>query len=127
MDSNDGTWKYEMFYYFACSIEIGLVWYFISIFASLLFLVVYYGILLLLSFLLVKMSVLLLKKKLFKMKENIRRLVVFFLFFISIIITGSLLKLTKPLITPLINNTNKAKSEKENINVQKEVFVKDTL
>jgi hypothetical protein len=102
LSSNDGTWKYELFFFLLCSVEIGLGWYFVVKFAGLLILSVYFGIFILLVFLLTKVLTKIFLPTLSKLKDKKQKNSIFVLILIAIVLSGLILKLTTPALRPII-------------------------
>ncbi len=114
--SNDGTWRYELFFILLCSVEIGLVWYFIVKFAGLLILLVYFGIFFLLVSLLTKVLTKIFLPTLSKLKDKKEKNSIFFFILIAIVLSGLILKLSIPPLRPIIQMIVPEKVQTKNDN-----------
>ena len=119
LNSNDGTWRYELFFFLLCSVEIGLVWYFVGEFAGLLILLVFFGIFFLLVFLLTKVLTKIFLPTLSKLKDKKQESSIFVLILIAIVLSGLILKLTTPSLRPIIQMIVPEKVQTKNGNNNK--------
>lgn len=103
LTSNDGTKKYELFFFLLCSVEIGLVWYFVVKFAGLLIMLGVYGIFLLLVYLLTIALVKILIRPLAKAKEKRRKNSIFLLMLVAMLLSGLIMKISMPLLKTVID------------------------
>lgn len=92
VDSSNGNWRYELFYFLSCSIFIGLTWYFMSIFSPLLITLLIYGSFLLLIYLIARTFVFFLPKLIKKTSPKVSQYVHFFSIFCAIIIAALIWK-----------------------------------
>lgn len=100
--SDDGTRKYELFFFLLCSVEIGLVWYFVVKFGGLLILLAFFGIFFLIVFLLTNVLTKIFLRPLSKTKDKKRKNLIFVLILVSILLSGLILKLSDPLLGPIL-------------------------
>ncbi len=107
IDSNNGSKKYELFYFLACSIELGFLWYFVLIFKTLLSLLAFYGLFILLLYGIFKILLLILTKWLINYKSKTRRNLLALMLIISSIISGLILLFLLNLFEPWLKEVFK--------------------
>jgi hypothetical protein len=119
LSSNDGAKKYELFFFLLCSVEMGLIWYFVVKFAGLLILLAFFGIFFLLVFAWTQLLTRIFIKPLERTKENKRKNLIFLMIIVAILLSGIILKLTAPLLRPLIEKMVPEKVQTKNQNADK--------
>lgn len=102
VSSNDGSIKYQLFYFLLCSVEIGLVWYFIHKFSSLIFLLTFLGFLFLFVFLFTRVLSWTFLRWLIKLSEKKRDNILYIIILVSTILSGLCIKLILPALKPII-------------------------
>ena len=100
LKSNDNSYSYNIFYFLACSIELGLVIYFVSIFSPLLFLVGIFAIWFLLTYLFSISLVKVLAKWLSKRSKRFQNNFLLLIFTIGLIVSMFVLKIISPILKP---------------------------
>jgi len=104
MNANNGSIKYQLFYFACCTIELGLIIYFSVAFSPLLWMILVFGILMcstyLLGLLFIKLFGRLLLRK-FKIRVQV---VSFIVYLIALLISGLLLRLTIPFLAKISEN-----------------------
>jgi hypothetical protein len=103
LHSNDGSRKYEIYYVLLCSIEIGLLWYFICAFAPLLAFFLLFGIFFLLTYIFTILLTKLLAKTIIKLKLVKVERVSFVIILTSVILSGLVIKISTPLTKPILS------------------------
>ena len=113
INSNNGTFKYELFYILTTTIQIGLIWFFVISFKLLLLYLliptIYFILIFIVSFILYYISKRLLKKR--------KKITSFIIVFLSIFISAGLLITTMNYIKPYIEKSEfikELKKEKSN-------------
>lgn len=101
-NSNDGSKKYELFYFLSCSIQIGLIWFFISEFKLFLSMIGVYGLLMAYVFLIILFFVWVFKKILRRLSDKKFKYVWFILVISSILLAGLLMELSTPIIKSVL-------------------------
>ncbi len=110
LKSSDNSYNYDIFYFLACSIELGLIIYFVSIFSPLLFLVGIFAIWFLFTYLIAMAIVKILASWLSKRGEKARKNFLLLIFTIALIASMLVLKLISPMVTPLVEKIPMDKS-----------------
>ena len=111
LSSNDGPAKYTIFYFLFCSVEIGLVYFFIVKFSDLL---VQFGVIELLFLLAIAFTYFVTKlgiKWLRKQNEKRRETYIYLMLILGVILSGFLLKLALPLVKSLTEKISPCKIE----------------
>lgn len=101
--SSNESIKYEIFYFLACTVQLGLVWYFVTAFSGLVLLVVIFMVWMGLTFLVGQGLVRLFASLMVTRSQQIRKLFVLLIFITSLIISGLLIRICLPLLKPLID------------------------
>lgn len=104
LDSNNGSKKYDIFYFCSCTIELGLIIFFSVAFSPLLYLSGVFILLIGLAYFIMRLFIWLYPKWILKRFKNKRKTLTFLTIIISFIIAAYIMKLSSPLFRLILKN-----------------------
>lgn len=106
LKSSNYSWKYNVFLFLAFSIEIGLIWFFVSAFGTLVYSLLVFGIFILVTYLLGILIIKVFRKPLSRLKKSISLNLTYLIIIISFIASGFFLKMVAPALRQVAEIVN---------------------